>query len=278
MNTSGMTRLPHRWNELAAFMKSLPAWKNHRLEWVAETGSTSDDLKTDWHAMPRPARLRTAGYQSSGRGQRGRHWVAAPEDGLLFSFSWDWLNPDSAWEIPFRTGLAVRDALVPFVDDERSLWLKWPNDLCAGTGKLGGILIESTCCEGALQIIVGIGINLRLPESPFETADGPGMRPAAINNQNDAIGAPCAATSVGILKNFLAAWVARLDPTPDELTAAYACAASPFWGRNVRIILGDGAVIEGRAMGLAEKGALEVAEKTGGRRIIRDARRLILQD
>ncbi|HNW37140.1 MAG TPA: biotin--[acetyl-CoA-carboxylase] ligase, partial [Candidatus Ozemobacteraceae bacterium] len=151
-------RLPPHWDELAEFMKTLPAWKNHRLEWVARTGSTSDDLKSDWKGTPGAARLRVAGYQSAGRGQRGRHWITAPGDGLLFSFSWDWPHPDSAWEIPFRAGLAVRDALVPFVDDGLSLWLKWPNDLCAGAGKLAGILVESTWVDGALKIIAGIGI------------------------------------------------------------------------------------------------------------------------
>ncbi len=42
--------------------------------------------------------------------------------------------------------------------------LKWPNDLLLGGGKLGGILIELS--SGAPHVaVIGIGLNLRLPEA-----------------------------------------------------------------------------------------------------------------
>lgn len=40
------------------------------------------------------------------------------------------------------------------------LSLKWPNDVLLGGNKLAGILLESTQQDGALLLIVGIGVNL----------------------------------------------------------------------------------------------------------------------
>lgn len=265
--------------EIRAHMGRIPAWRSHCLEWVDCTGSTNEDLKAGWSMAPCPMRFRIAGYQTAGRGQRGRVWTSAPGTGLLFSFTWIWQELDTAWEIPLRAGLATRAALLPFVGPGHRLWLKWPNDICLDDGKLGGILVESTIRGDSLCLVVGIGINLRMPGSLNEDATGPGMRPAELAEG----GAPeRAGDRLGILREFVTAWadqMCREGPSaPDVLRTAYIEAAEPFWGRNVRILLGDGAIAEGCAVTLAGNGALEIREKNGGHRLVRDARRLILAD
>ena len=43
--------------------------------------------------------------------------------------------------------------------------LKWPNDLIAMDGKLGGILTEAQArLSGAVTVVTGIGLNVDLPE------------------------------------------------------------------------------------------------------------------
>jgi BirA family biotin operon repressor/biotin-[acetyl-CoA-carboxylase] ligase len=42
-----------------------------------------------------------------------------------------------------------------------SVGLKWPNDLVAGGGKLGGILCQSRVSGDSAWVIVGLGVNLQ---------------------------------------------------------------------------------------------------------------------
>ncbi len=271
MNGMRVEDVPGGMHELRACMAAISAWREHRLEWVESTGSTNQELKNSCDV-----RLLVAGYQTAGRGQRGRAWTAAPGTGLLFSFSWIWPDVDSAWEIPLRTGLAVRDALCPFAGAADRLWLKWPNDICLDDGKLGGILVESTVRDARLHLVVGIGINLRDPGRLADDEAGLRMRPAALDECGEAAHD---ADRWAVLRAFVRSWANRMDHAGsggEALRAAYIDAAGPFWGRNVRIALGDGETVEGRAISLAAGGALEILEKNGGHRLVTDARRLFL--
>ena len=59
------------------------------------------------------------------------------------------------------------------------IMLKWPNDILHGHAKLGGILVELHADDGAAKAVVGIGLNLRLPESIGE-AGVAALPPAAL--------------------------------------------------------------------------------------------------
>ena len=61
-------------------------------------------------------------------------------------------------------GIAVAEALQGLgVSD---LWLKWPNDIYRGNGKLGGLLVEvSGEANGPCQAIIGLGLNVQMPDT-----------------------------------------------------------------------------------------------------------------
>jgi BirA family biotin operon repressor/biotin-[acetyl-CoA-carboxylase] ligase len=62
--------------------------------------------------------------------------------------------------------------------------LKWPNDILYGNAKLGGILVELEADDEAARAVVGIGLNLRLPESIGEAGEaGAAALPAAALEQ-----------------------------------------------------------------------------------------------
>ncbi len=65
--------------------------------------------------------------------------------------------------------LAIGVAAVRGLDQTgvSGLGLKWPNDIQAGSKKLGGLLLESKFADqGLVSVVVGIGINVRMsPES-----------------------------------------------------------------------------------------------------------------
>jgi BirA family biotin operon repressor/biotin-[acetyl-CoA-carboxylase] ligase len=50
--------------------------------------------------------------------------------------------------------------------------LKWPNDILYGDAKLGGILIEMVGdAAGSCQVVVGIGLNVKMPADAGEAID-----------------------------------------------------------------------------------------------------------
>jgi len=107
--------------------------------------------------------------QTQGRGRSGRRWIS-PKGNLYASLL---LNPrvtaPAATQLAFVAALAAFDAAAEQLPPDRAsgLRLKWPNDVMFGGAKLAGILIESsTCPEGHLAVIIGIGINVS--ESPAD--------------------------------------------------------------------------------------------------------------
>lgn len=106
--------------------------------------------------------LVVADRQTRGRGRSGREWESADGAGLWMTLL---ERPDDSRAIgvlALRLGLALADALTPFVDAPLSL--KWPNDLYAGSGKLAGILVEARWRESVVDwVAIGVGINRRVP-------------------------------------------------------------------------------------------------------------------
>lgn len=97
--------------------------------------------------------------QTSGRGRRGREWVASPGAAILCSFL---LRPTLPVErIPLITvlgALAVTDVAEQFGVSSR---VRFPNDVYVGGLKLAGILAESRFRSGRPDyIVLGVGLNV----------------------------------------------------------------------------------------------------------------------
>ena len=105
-----------------------------------------------------------AEYQSEGRGRRNKKWVSPIGSGICFSIGWHLeVMPISLELLSLYMGIAVARSLDSIGIDK--VGLKWPNDIIADEHKIGGILLdikgEST---GPLDIVIGIGINYKLPK------------------------------------------------------------------------------------------------------------------
>lgn len=127
---------------------------------VAETGSTNADLAArlaGGEYLPEGEWL-VAVRQTAGRGRLGRTW----NDGLgnFMGSTIVRLGPGDppAPSLALLSGLAVHEALAALVPHPGALYLKWPNDVLLGGGKLAGILLEMA----SGTVIVGIGVNLRV--------------------------------------------------------------------------------------------------------------------
>jgi len=131
------------------------------LDVLIVTPSTNDCLTS--RPAPSPGRIRAvvAEYQTGGRGRRGRRWLSPLGHGVCLSVSWCFeIAPRDLPALSLAAGVAVADALTELGVD--GVQLKWPNDIVAAGGKLGGILVEVAGEPGGpLRSVVGIGLNVR---------------------------------------------------------------------------------------------------------------------
>lgn len=111
--------------------------------------------------------------QTSGRGRRGRPWLAPPGAGLPISLSWHFeLAPSMLGTLGMACGVAVADALGDC--GYAGVGLKWPNDLYVGGRKLGGILVEVAGeLNGRCRLVIGVGLNVDLTGVDLSLIDRP---------------------------------------------------------------------------------------------------------
>ena len=101
----------------------------------------------------------TADEQTAGRGRRGRAWTSFP--GNLYATMVVRRSEPAHPTLPLAAALCLRDALLDLVPGaERTIGLKWPNDLLWNDRKFAGILVEVRALADGYAIAVGFGVNL----------------------------------------------------------------------------------------------------------------------
>ncbi len=135
------------------------------LEVFAEIESTNSYLLDQPSPPPGRFRVALADHQTAGRGRLDRIWQSPPSSGLCLSMAYTFRRvPDKLPSLTLALGIGVAEAL------ERlgigGISLKWPNDIVAGGGKLGGILTEvGNRASSGVTVVAGIGLNVDLPGS-----------------------------------------------------------------------------------------------------------------
>jgi len=121
-----------------------------------------------------------AEHQTAGRGRRGRDWFSPFGSNLYLSLRWDF--DEGMGRLP-GLSLAVAVAVVRTlhmvgIADAR---LKWPNDVYWHGRKLGGILLEVAGeSAGPCQVVVGVGLNVRMPNGAVQEIEQPWVDLATI--------------------------------------------------------------------------------------------------
>jgi BirA family biotin operon repressor/biotin-[acetyl-CoA-carboxylase] ligase len=229
------------------------------VEVLASTGSTNADLLARAAAGAPEGVVLAAEEQTAGRGRMGRNWVSPPRAALTFSLL---VRPDTVpparrgW-LPLLAGVSVASAVRAAASVEARL--KWPNDVLAGSAKLGGILAEAF----GDAVVVGIGLNVSTEPSELPP---PGPTP----------GGPLPATSLRVLgvgtgdrerllteilaafEHWYQAWrQAGGDPDRCGLRAEYTRLCATI-GRRVRVELPGDQLLSGLAAGVDSDGRLLV--------------------
>jgi BirA family biotin operon repressor/biotin-[acetyl-CoA-carboxylase] ligase len=193
-----------------------------------------------------------AEIQHSGRGRRGRQWVSPFGSNLYHSILWRFDEGSAA-----LTGLslAVAVAVARMLESlgVSDLSVKWPNDLLYQGKKLAGILIEVAGeSDGPCYVVVGVGLNISMPESSGISIDQPwsdlnsagigaGRNQIAGSLLNELLLALTQFQQAG-LTAFLSEWQ-RLDATYDQRIALHSLNST---------VTGIGKGIDGQGMLLLE--------------------------
>lgn len=202
-----------------------------------------------------------AEQQTGGRGRHGRAWASPAGSNLYLSLSRRFDGGLARLGgLSLVVGVATADALHAL--GASSIRVKWPNDLVIVDGdslrKIGGVLIEGGMQDGRPRAVIGIGLNVRMPEDAADAIGQPWTDLHALLGDTlpsrTAIAAALLASLVDAIDRFdtegLAPFLSRFDAL-DALSDA-----------DVVTTVGDIAHA-GVAVGLAEDGALRLRTAAG---------------
>ncbi len=258
-----LQRIPE-WLDAGAIVAHLDDEARHGLA-LLEVAWSPDSTNSRLLQQPVPAlgaRVLLAERQTAGRGRRGRAWVSPLAAHVYLSVLRQYRGGLSRLGgLSLVAGVAAAEALhaAGFVQ----VRLKWPNDLVVEGRKLGGVLVEGGGEHGGpARAVVGLGVNVRMPEEQAGNIDQPWVDLHTLAQDR----------GTAVSRNRLAAGLlSRLLPAFEQFDQAglqpflprYA-AMDALHGQRVEIRWGE-EVHAGVAEGIAADGALQVRDGNGVR-------------
>lgn len=230
----------------------------------------SSIASTNTYLMAQPApeagqfRIAIADHQTFGRGRHDRRWISAPGSGLCLSMSYTFARmPEQLPALTLAVGVAVIGSLQ--LAGAEGVSLKWPNDVVAMDGKLGGILTEVQTGSGdVVTVVVGLGLNVHIRDRiDFAEDSDWAHRAVDLNSIMDVVPERefLAATVIEHLYGSMAKFEARGFVSVDWRQHDW------LLGREVSVDMPDKQIC-GTAAGVDEDGALLIETKAGRQRVI----------
>ncbi|MGJ8620969.1 MAG: bifunctional biotin--[acetyl-CoA-carboxylase] ligase/biotin operon repressor BirA [Methylophilaceae bacterium] len=202
-----------------------------------------------------------AHIQTNGRGRRGRTWVSHLGASLTFSLLWRFDCGASALS---GLSLAIGVALIRALNELgiMTVQLKWPNDVLVENKKLAGILIDlQGDLDGPSAAVIGVGINVNLPERIIKNIDQPAIDLKQVSSkavdQNLLLGTVLKHLA-DVLRHFEQFGFVGIR---EEWLSHHAYHQQP-----VRLLLPDGRDVEGEVVDVADDGILLVNTAFGVQR------------
>ncbi len=153
----------------SALIKKLLSFENNDISviTVRETSSTNDEVRSLAVNGAEGTVLYVADSQTKGRGRKGRSFFSPDGTGIYMSLL---LHPslpaESCTLLTPMCAVAVSEAIESIVSAESKI--KWVNDIFIDGRKVAGILTEGAFTKGRIDYaVVGIGVNISLPEEDF---------------------------------------------------------------------------------------------------------------
>jgi BirA family biotin operon repressor/biotin-[acetyl-CoA-carboxylase] ligase len=232
-----------------------------RLEIVDVIDSTNSLLMQRAIQSSEGAQCVAAELQTHGRGRRGRTWHGALGGSLTFSLLWRFnLGAAQLSGLSLAIGVALVRALQEL--GVANIQLKWPNDLIHGYRKLGGVLIElQGDALGPSTAVIGVGLNLRLPEQVKHQIDQ-----AVVDLQGMISDLPSRNAVLGVTLRHLADVLGNFDANGFEALRMEWQGLHAYQNKPVVMRMPDGAEMTGVVRGVTAEGALILDTVSGERR------------
>jgi BirA family biotin operon repressor/biotin-[acetyl-CoA-carboxylase] ligase len=159
---------------IGSYLNDSSAARIAALQVFRDIDSTSDHLKRNRASLSGDLfSVCVAEWQSAGRGRRGRRWVSPYGANLYLSMAAQ-INGAmlASGGLSLAVAVAVADALQACGVENAGL--KWPNDIYYQGRKLAGILLDLAGESGGpYQVVVGVGINLKISARAAREIDQP---------------------------------------------------------------------------------------------------------
>ena len=225
----------------------------HKLELLFEVGSTNTRLLGSSAPPASTADACIAELQHAGRGRLGRRWIAPFGAGIAMSLGWT--CSDVVRTLPalsLGVGVAVARALTRA--GAQGISLKWPNDIWFKDCKLGGVLIELRAeAGGPAHVVIGVGVNVSLPEEARREIQASGVAAAAVTDACKQ--APSRNLVAGAILDELLSMLLQYERFGFAAFRDAWTALDGLNGRPVKVAVGETAAL-GIARGVDSDGAL----------------------
>jgi len=135
-------------------------------------GSTNDYVMSQATESAAGYQVCMANHQTGGRGRNGRQWLSPANSNIYMSVGCQ----ISGQDLSLLSGLSLACGVsIARVIDELGvqLELKWPNDILVSGKKLAGILIETRIKSNNVIVVVGLGLNVNMPDCEAQNIDQP---------------------------------------------------------------------------------------------------------
>jgi BirA family biotin operon repressor/biotin-[acetyl-CoA-carboxylase] ligase len=175
--------LPEDMSELISFQKQSDIYNISFMPSIDSTNDAAKEIAQSRRSTP-ISRMSTpisrgsgaadgvviiADSQTMGRGRSDHRWFSPKGVNIYMSAIFN-LNIDISEPLINALNISVTDAICSSISKTSGLqaYTMRPNDIYFGNRKLGGALIESVVCGGAIRyIVVGIGINVNIEKNGF---------------------------------------------------------------------------------------------------------------
>ncbi|SDN36292.1 biotin--[acetyl-CoA-carboxylase] ligase [Vreelandella arcis] len=165
----------------ARVVERLPASARHHLSRLFvedQLPSSNEYLRRRFEQGAGHGEVCLVELQTAGRGRRGRVWTTPWGQSLMLSVGWRFESGVAALEgLSLAVGVVLAQVLEQHGAEPA---LKWPNDILLPQrdsdelGKLAGILVEVTGdAAGPCEVVIGMGMNLLLPEAMRRAIEQP---------------------------------------------------------------------------------------------------------
>lgn len=220
------------------------------VEYHASIASTQDrarELARDGAAST----IVVADQQTAGHGRGEKSWLSEPGASLLASWSFR-PAPAEPGLFTLLASVAVTKALRPM--GVADLGVKWPNDVWLTNGKIAGVLAHGA----ADHVVIGIGINVGQRELPKDIA----QTATSLRRAGHEI------DRLALLANLSKELDAVADPAAWPEALKEWRHRSITLNREVEVSDAGAPTFRGRAVSLADDGALVVETPYGQQRVI----------